>query len=279
MSNKRIIILTGSEMRHDFFRKFMALQPRLTVLRSYCEGREKSLEALVEADERSGSLRKRHLAARACSERDFFNVFVQLSQDHSNPSFIPKGDINLPQHVEEIIELEPDLLISYGCSIIRSQLLEEFAGRFVNIHLGLSPWYRGSGTNFWPLVNGEPEYVGATFMHIDAGVDTGDIIHQIRARICWGDTPHTIGNRLIADMAATCAELIRRFDKLQRLPQPATPENARYYRKKDFDEDSVRRLYDNLCNGMIERYISEKCRRDEEASILCNPAMDDFMNG
>ena len=39
--------------------------------------------------------------------------------------------------------------------------------------------------------------VGATFMYIDAGIDTGEIIHQIRADIVIGDSPHSIGNRLI----------------------------------------------------------------------------------
>src|SRR5690606_10372264 len=103
-------------------------------------------------------------------------------------------------------------------SLIREPLLSAFQGRFLNVHLGLSPYYRGSGTNFWPLVNGEPEFVGATFMHIDAGVDTGEVIHQIRARIFPGDTPHQIGNRLIADMARVYAALIRDFDRLERMP-------------------------------------------------------------
>ncbi len=38
-------------------------------------------------------------------------------------------------------------------------------------------------------------------MHIDAGVDTGEVIHQMRARVALGDSPAQIGNRLIVDMA------------------------------------------------------------------------------
>jgi len=48
--------------------------------------------------------------------------------------------------------------------------------------LGLSPYYLGSGTNYWPLVNEKPEFVVATFMHIDTDIDTEEIIHQIRAK-------------------------------------------------------------------------------------------------
>ena len=269
----RIIILTGSELRHVFFRKYMALQPGIRVLRTYCEGLEKSLTTLIQQKEEITDYRQRHLQARDCAEYDYFNLFVENIDDRSNPVHIPKGSINDTGHVEALLAHDPDLVVSYGCSIIRGKLLEEYAGRFVNVHLGLSPWYRGSGTNFWPLVNGEPEYVGATFMHIDAGVDTGEIIHQIRAEYCWGDTPHTIGNRLIRDMTRVYADIIRNFGKLQRMVQPSEPEQVKYYRKKDFTEESVRQLYKNFCNGMIERYLAEKEKRNACVPLVKNPVI------
>ena len=40
---KRIIILTGSELRHTFFRKYIALFENINVVATYCEGLEKSL--------------------------------------------------------------------------------------------------------------------------------------------------------------------------------------------------------------------------------------------
>ena len=270
---KRIVILTGSELRHQFFRKYMALQPGIRVLRTCCEGLEKSLTALVRKKAEPTDYRARHLQARDCAERDFFALFVETADDLSSPIHIPKGDINEKEHVEAILALRPDLLVAYGCSIIRGKLLEEYSGRFLNVHLGLCPWYRGSGTNFWPLVNGEPEYVGATFMHIDAGVDTGEIIHQIRAEYCWADTPHAVGNRLIRDMAGVYAAIVRRFDELPRMPQPPAPQRPRYYRKKDFSEESVRRLYANFCHGMIERYLAEKEERDSRVPLVKNPVI------
>ena len=53
----------------------------------------------------------------------------------------------------------------------------------------------------WPLVNNEPEYIGVTYMFIDENIDTGDIIHQIRPNLYQHDNVHTLGNRLIKDMA------------------------------------------------------------------------------
>ena len=96
-----------------------------------------------------------------------------ISKDLSKSKIIKKGEINNIHIVKKILKLNPDLLICYGSSLINSVLLEKFKERFINVHLGLSPYYRGAGTNIWPLINLEPQYVGAPFMFIDARVDTG----------------------------------------------------------------------------------------------------------
>jgi phosphoribosylglycinamide formyltransferase 1 len=269
-----VVFLTGSELRHSFVRKAIAISHGVCVTASYCEGAEKGIRRIVEADAPAvDSLRMRHLAARDRSEQDFFGAFVALAPDRSAPTFIAKGEINEPKHAEEISALHPDLLACYGSSLIRAPLLSRFEGRFVNIHLGLSPYYRGSGTNFWPLVRGEPEFVGATFMHIDAGIDTGKIIHQIRARIFPGDTAHQIGNRLIADMALVYADIIRKFSILPDMPQLEEPPDVRVYRQKDFTEESSRMLAQRFGDGLVDRYLADAERRKLRVPIVENPAM------
>jgi methionyl-tRNA formyltransferase len=146
----RIVILTSSELRHDFFRKALALAPRIEVLRSYREGLEKALRTTIDPVRPGAVFQTRHLALREASEQDFFGPFVALTPDHSKPVSVARGAVNEPAVCEEILRLGPDLLVAYGPSLIRDPLLSAYAGRFLNIHLGLSPYYRGSGTNFWP---------------------------------------------------------------------------------------------------------------------------------
>ena len=271
---KRIVILTGSELRHVFLRKYMALSEDIEVINSYCEGQEKSLRALVEKDEAFQDTRLKHISAREQSEQDFFGLFVQTTADQSNPIFLPKGQISSPDYTQTIVDSKPDLLIAYGCSIIREPLLDAFEGRLLNVHLGLSPYYRGSGTNYWPLVSGQPEYVGATFMYIDAGIDTGEIIHQIRARCSWGDTPSQIGNRLIVEMTSVYRSLIVNFENLARMPQMPRPSDEKVCRRQDYTEESVATLYRNFENGLIERYLKEETDRCAKVPILTNPALE-----
>ncbi|MGK4569286.1 formyltransferase family protein [Flavobacterium sp. 3HN19-14] len=210
---KKIIILTSNELRHDFFRKFIAAEPGIMVLKSYCEVPKASIQQEIGNTEES-NLRQQHLALREQTEIDFFEVFCKKITDRSNSEFIEKGQINSSEKINEIINLNPDVIIAYGCSIIDAPLINHFKDRFVNIHLGLSPYYRGSGTNFFPFINNEIQCVGVTFMHINNEIDAGAIIHQIRPEIIHGDTIHQIGNRLIKKMAAICTALILNFDDL-----------------------------------------------------------------
>ena len=270
---KRIVILTGPELRHVFFRKYMALSENIEVINCYCEGQEKSFRTLTEKDVSTNDARLKHLSARDQSEEDFFGLFIETAADQSYPVHLPKGEINCPKYTEAIINSKPDLLIAYGCSIIREPLLTVFKGRFLNVHLGLSPYYRGSGTNYWPLVNGEPEYVGATFMYIDSGIDTGEIIHQIRAKYSWGDTPSQIGNRFIVEMSLVYRNIIVNFERLEKMSQLPIPSNEKVYKIKDYTEESVVTLYRNFESGLIERYLNEEVDRCTKVPILTNPAL------
>ena len=95
--------------------------------------------------------------------------------------------------------------------------------------------------------------VGATFMHIDAGIDTGMIIHQIRADVFLGDSPHTIGNRLIRKMTSTYADIICNFSNLVNEKQPVS--TGKLYYQRDFTTESCKKLYLNFSQGMIENYL------------------------
>ena len=239
---KRVVILTGSELRHDFFRLMLSIDNRYVVTKSYCEGLEQSLKSRVVRGS-YGEIQHEHVRAREQAEKDFFQDFVELTPDRSNPVFIEKGAINNLAIVEAIISDNPDLLVCFGCSLIKSDLVTRFAGRILNVHLGLSPYYRGSGTNVWPIIDGVPSMVGATFMFLDAGIDTGQIIHQIEAEHFLGDSPHSVGNRLIRKMTGVYSDIIADFDSLCRVEQPVA--EGKLCKRADFTDEACEALYSN----------------------------------
>lgn len=270
---KRIILITGNELRHDFFRKFIASSTEFCVLKSYCEVPEENLLQNIQAENIHNS-RSRHLKIRAQTEVDFFGLFCSKIIDNSNPEYILKGLINSNNIVNEITNLNPDIIISFGSSIIKSSLLDTFKRRFVNIHLGLSPYYRGSATNFFPFINDEISCVGVTFMHIDAGIDTGKIIHQMRPNIFFGDNIHQIGNRLIMEMAAICKKIIIKFDNLIEMESISLDKSKeKVYKKRDFSEDTVTLMYKKFESGIIAEYLNNKVLLDAKFSIRQNPIL------
>jgi len=234
----RVIILTGDELRHRYVRSVLVSDHRFEVIACICEGLEKSLTMRTEANPEASRMERMHVIARDQSENDFFGR--RKFDTDTKVVRIRKGAINNDATVRQILDMNPDLLVCYGSSLIRSKLLEAYSGRFLNVHLGLSPYYRGSGTNVWPMINRELHMVGATFMHMAAGIDTGKIIHQIRASVVLGDGPHAIGNRLITHMANMYADIIANFYTLSDPLQPTG--NGRLYRESDWGKAAVRSL-------------------------------------
>ena len=54
--------------------------------------------------------------------------------------------------------------------------------KLYNIHFSLLPKYKGMHTTAWPIINGE-SFTGVSLHKIDNGIDTGDIISQIKFKI------------------------------------------------------------------------------------------------
>ncbi len=274
MTAKRIVILTSCALRHDFMRKAMALDPEIQVLRTYREDTTQNLKEVVEKAPEGQDAMNDHLAMRDRSERDFFQPFVDMTPDHSNPVTVGRGEVNSPEVWEEISRLSPEAVCVYGTSLIKAEHIEGFPGVFLNVHLGLSPYYRGCATNFWPLVESRPECVGCTFMHIDPGIDTGEVIHQIRARAYPEDTPHSLGNRLIADMVVQYRKLVRNLHRLTPQPQLEAPESARVCYRKDFSPEAVATLYDNFAKGMLRDHLAVRREREALTPLVTQPDLE-----
>ncbi len=79
----------------------------------------------------------------------------------------------------ELIKSEnPDLIVINGTRILRKNLLEKLTVPCVNIHVGITPKYRGVHGGFWAIYQNDLALFGVTLHHINTGIDTGKIIAQ-----------------------------------------------------------------------------------------------------
>ena len=209
-----------------------------------------------------------HFDARDASEAQYFAADAALRIDGDTVVRRVEGNgCNDAAEVRAMAALRPDVVLVFGTGILRETLLSAFAGRIINIHLGLSPYYRGAGTNFWPLVNREPEYVGATIHYLDAGIDTGPILAHARPPIESGDGPHDLGNKTIVAAARLLIDAAEAHvnGRVTAVPQRS---GGRLYQRKDFNADAVRRLTQNFETGMIDEYLADRVRRDAVLDLV-----------
>lgn len=89
-------------------------------------------------------------------------------------------NINLTQQegIHKLKNENIDLLILFGTSIIKEDVLSIPKIGTINFHSSLLPYYKGSRVEFWQLYYDDIEYCGSTVHFVDKGVDTGDIIVQ-----------------------------------------------------------------------------------------------------
>ncbi len=184
-----------------------------------------------------------------------------------NVRAVAAGACNDPGEIERMAALAPDVVLVFGTGMLRERILSTFKGRIINVHLGLSPYYRGSGTNFWPLVNREPEYVGATIHCLDPRLDYGSILTHARPVIERGDGPHDIGNKAILRAAAVAlpAAVSLLAGATGTLPQWT---KGRLYQRKHFSADAVRRLQRHFETGMIDEYLAHAAARDATLRLI-----------
>lgn len=250
ISPKRVVLVRGSELRHK------ALD---TSLRS----RGHEVLSIVEAEDLTSIAQgeEGHFSDRRTVEDDFFGLSVQ-SAVFGGESLIRISDLNAPSTVRKAMDFEPEYVITFGCSLLREPWLKDFDGKLLGVHLGLSPYYRGAACNFWSIHNGDFGAVGFTLMQLSAGVDTGAVVHQQRARFVRGDSLHTIGNRVILDMIRVVDHLVdNSVGTDAAMPLPTL--EGLYYRASDFNPQAIKQATEVLLSTEFLNFL-------EDPELECN---------
>src|SRR5438093_1453456 len=109
-----------------------------------------------------------------------------------------------PAFLERLRALAPDVgvVVAYG-HILKPDLLALPPRGMVNVHPSLLPALRGPAPVEWAIVNGVEE-TGVTIMQLDAGMDTGPILHQIPDHV----DPDVTGGELSEHLAEVGAQAL-----------------------------------------------------------------------
>lgn len=116
-----------------------------------------------------------------------------LAQSYQIPVFQPE---KIRNEYDEIIKASPDLIITcaYGQIIPESVLNIPKIGSF-NVHASLLPKYRGGAPIHKCLINGDKQ-TGITIMYMAKGMDTGDMVSQVKYDILPTDNVGILHEKL-----------------------------------------------------------------------------------
>lgn len=200
----KIVFICGDQPRHLHLARRLAATGTLAGL--VLERREAFVPPPPPGlPEDTSALFIRHFANRESSENQFFGA---PERPHGPRILdIALHELNTPVVWNFLRGIQPDLLLSYGCHKLSPATLA-LAGERWNIHGGLSPWYRGVTTHFWPSYMLEPQMTGMTVHDTTEAIDGGAVVHQVAGPMVRGDGIHDLACRTVHVLGEELASLI-----------------------------------------------------------------------
>lgn len=254
----RVGILTSVERRHCYFAEAIGAQANVVAVGYEEIGYSPADTDAFELTPEESRIVARHFDDRTQEERRAFGDAGMLEDTSTcRVQRIAPGKLNTAKTLALLEAAGTDTVLIFGTNLIRAPLLGRWPGRMINMHLGLSPYYRGTATNFYPLLNDEPQYVGATIHLIDSRIDRGAILGHARPEIVAEDRPHSIGCKAIVAGIEKLLTILADIETGDVTPVPQWPvKDARLYLRKDYHPRQVVELSKMLAEGSITRYVA-----------------------
>lgn len=194
-----------------------------------------------------------HFRNRQKSEEKYFGNPPPPDCPHLE---IAKGEMNSKKVIDFISEIKPDAAFIFGCELIRSELRSVLPKWTINIHLGLSPRYRGGATLFWPLYFLEPNYCGSTFHFLIDEPDAGEIVHQVQPTLVSTDRTHDVACKTVLATASGLVDLFKILEERKEWKSKRQKASGKNFLARDFRPEHLRLVY-NVFNDDIVRAWKE----------------------
>lgn len=139
--------------------------------------------------------------------------------------------------------LRSDLYIVFGSSYIKGSLVNFLIrNKAINIHMGISPYYRGTDCNFWAMFDNNTSLVGATIHFLSKGLDSGKIIAHATSEKIKNPFVYTMSTVKSAFFLLRKIIKDKNYKNLEGKIQNKDLE-IRYSRKKEFTEKIVKQFF------------------------------------
>ncbi|TDX58937.1 formyltransferase family protein [Orenia marismortui] len=200
----------------------------------------------------------RHFKERAEAENNFFGDIAEEEFKEVSTIKVSKEELNSNRVKEWIKDLSPEVVISYGVHVIEDDLLAEFPEYSWNIHGGLSPWYRGCITLFWPFYFLQPNWAGMTVHYLSSKLDGGEIVHHSVPELKYGDGIHDVACRAVIQVSEDLIKIIKMLKQNEKLPKEKQRSNGKLFLGRDWQPHHLRLIYNQFDNDIVDYYLDGK---------------------
>jgi hypothetical protein len=128
-------------------------------------------------------------------------------------------NVNDIHAIDLISSIDADLILISGTRILSSSFIKKMSLPIINLHVGITPKYRGVHGGYWALINGDTDCFGSTIHFVDEGIDTGLVVKYVYTKPSIKDNFHTYP--LLQQKSAIC-ELIEILNNKELQPQIST---------------------------------------------------------
>lgn len=210
---------------------------------------------------------QKYFSGVIAAEQRYFGG-VRFSPQRASCMAIKSGDLNRLSKLDLAPALSADVYVVFGSSFIKGWLVDHLVERqAINIHMGLSPYYRGSSCNFWALHDNNPSMVGATIHLLTPGLDSGPMIRHAVPKLVDED-PFSFTMKAVVAAFGALADTL---NDVKWRDTPTVPQNEslelRYTRNSDFT--------DQVAASFLSRNMGAEHLRDMQANSekpdLLNP--------
>jgi folate-dependent phosphoribosylglycinamide formyltransferase PurN len=249
--NPKIVILTGSDYRHQFF--IHHLNTHFSISEVYIEKSDypsptpQSKEESIAWDwffKRRGNYEKK-LVARSSR---------LPSKNKPRTTYADEGELDSPDIIAQIKKNNPDFIAVFGTSILKEPFLKSFPNRLFNLHMGDPEFYRGSSCNFWPVHQEKLQHMSATIHRIDPGIDTGTILVRQAITLSRKDNEQTLLLKPVKLGTKLMIETIRRWQTGELRSTPKFRQ-GKLFKKSDFTPKAILEVKQMVESGRLKIHL------------------------
>ena len=250
----KIVLLTSTSLRHKYIANQLATKHNLELV--VTELKSSKIEDTSGLPIEEEAFVEKHFKGRLRSEQKYFGTTNRFPENTKHIE-LKHGEINSKQIFEMLKEVNPNIIVLFGTSIIKAPIIDYFENRIINLHLGLSPYYRGSATNLFPLLDNAVEAIGATIHLATSKVDNGPILHQIRPDLLGDESLHDIGNKVILKAGNVLPDVLDAYER-KIIKGERIKGRGKLCKISDLTTDVLYEIYDNIDTGLLLQFKKNK---------------------